>query len=248
MTAADAPPGMPPGPPAPDAPALPPPGVTPPSQRKPRLYTLDANDDYMAVVSVGPAQKTAKEANAEAITKLLDSLGPSLAPHVADLYAKYALEGPVADELQARLRKLSPVASQPEDDDNDLPPEAQAQIFALQQQLQQAGQAVADLQQQLAAKKYAVDASVAIAERANATRLQVAEQQGAVALAVAETRAASAEDVAKIGVDARLVEQQIDHAHDRLSAKTAAQTRERDAAQDASLKLATTVRTPDRKD
>lgn len=239
-----APPGVPPGPP--QGPGMPPPGMGPgmppgPPRKPPkvRLYTLDANEDYMAVVSVGPSQKTAKEANAEAMSTLLEAL-PMVAPHVADIFAKYALEGPVADELQTRLRKLSPVAAQPEEEDNDFPPEAEALIFALQDQLKQAEAAIGQMQQELAAKKYAVDADVAIARELNASRERVAALQARTQAMVADKRGESAEAVADLKTDADLAMQQIDHAHERLMARTAARQEEVTTAQNASLKLATT--------
>lgn len=242
------PPGpLPPGMPPPMPGGMPPPGMPGPKPKKPKLYTLDANDDYMAIVSVGPSQKTAKEANEAALTKLLDALGPELIPVVAPLFAKYALEGPVADEIEAKLRKMSPDAAQPDDDDADIPPEAQAQIFALQQQMAAADAMVKDLQTQIATKKYAVDANVAMANELNASRERIAQMQARVQMAVAEQRTLSAEETTAMKTEADMALQQLDHAHDRLMARNAAQADELSAAQEASLKLATTPATP-RKD
>lgn len=210
MAAAPAPP-MPPMPPMMGPAGAPPPAVAPPmppsAPPKVKNYTFKDGGNYAFVVGVGPSVQVEKEANAAVLETLMQTV-PDAAPHIADIFAEQ-LEGDIADRLATRLKKLSPVAAEADAEDQELPPVAQAKIFALQQQLQQTTQQMQQLAQELATKKYAVDAN-------NETKIQLAEMNAALQKALTMMKSDVQLDVTDIKADTDLTKQARDHAQERL--------------------------------
>jgi hypothetical protein len=94
---------------------------------------------YDVAVDTGPNFTTQREEAAAQMTELLRSF-PAAAPVIGDLLAKN-MNWPDADEIAKRLKTLLPPQIQALEK-NDLPPEAQAKVGALEMQLQQMGQAM----------------------------------------------------------------------------------------------------------
>lgn len=193
-----------------------PPAMPPKRPKKPKLYTLLDGGDYACVVSVGPSVATEQEQNAAMLEVLMKTV-PSAAPHIAHLYAKQ-LQGPIGEDMAKVLMKLSPVASAP-DEDTDLGPEAEAHIFAMQQQMAQMAQALQAMQQEIAAKKYAVDANATIQQALILSRERVAQMQDQTKRWMASQQIASAEEIAQFEAEADVTLKTLDHAHDRVMAR-----------------------------
>lgn len=225
-------------------------GPPPPAPKKPKLYTLDGTGEYAVVVSVSPNVETEKDDNARAVEIIMEALGPNAAAAVADIYAEQ-IEGPMGERLAKRLAKMNPLAAQDDVADEDIPPAAAAKIHALEQQMQQAMQAMQAMQQQLETDAVKVEGDKAIAESNNATRERIAQLNAQVQMAMSSGKAMSAEDLAKMKIEADMTMQALEFAHDRMMAavqqRNAMATQDSQAvhttrqnAQNAQLKLATT--------
>lgn len=88
---------------------------------------------YDVVVAVGPSYSTKRQEAFMALNEMA-SRNPALLQQAGDLIMK-AADFPMADELSDRLKKFLPPEAQEEDD--DVPPAAKAQIQQLTQQVQQ---------------------------------------------------------------------------------------------------------------
>lgn len=103
-----------------------------------RIFDLQVGK-YDVAVDAGPSFTTQREEAATQMMELLRTF-PAAAPIIGDLLAKN-LNWPGADEIAKRLKTMLPPQIQALDQ-NELPPEAQAKIQTLQDQMQQMGQAM----------------------------------------------------------------------------------------------------------
>ena len=134
---------------------------------------------YDVVVSSGPSYTTRRQEAAEQMMQLIQAF-PQAASVVGDLFAKF-LDWPGAEEIATRLKALLPPQLQGLDKVKELPPEAQAVIVALQNQLQQTQQQMQQLQQdnselrlKSANKQQEIAAKLEAAALDAITRIQIA--------------------------------------------------------------------------
>lgn len=120
---------------------------------------------YDVTVKAGPSFTSRREEAATQMMEMVQAFGPELGRAIGDLLAKN-LDWPGADEIAKRLQKMLPPELQ--DDSQD------PQVQALQQQIEQMGQALQQLQGALAkaeeeksmeARKLAIDEYKAVTER-----------------------------------------------------------------------------------
>jgi len=102
------------------------------------VYRLNVGK-YDVAVDTGPSFTTQREEAAAQMTELVRSF-PAAAPLIGDLLAKN-LGWPDADEIAKRLKTMLPPQIQ-QMEESELPPEAQAKVTALEQQLKQMGEMV----------------------------------------------------------------------------------------------------------
>lgn len=120
---------------------------------------------YDVTVKAGPSFTSRREEAATQMMEMIQAFGPELGRAIGDLLAQN-LDWPGADEIAKRLKKMLPPELQ--DDSQD------PQVQALQQQIEQMGQALQQLQGALAkaeeekdmeARKIAIDEYKAVTER-----------------------------------------------------------------------------------
>lgn len=117
---------------------------------EPEFYDMTAGGDEGIVVDVGPSYRTQREENIAFLQGLIEA-DPNLAPLLADIMAE-EMGGPMARKVAKRLRLVNP-ALKDDDEDSQIPPEAQAKIAALEQQLQEVTQAAQQMQQVIQTKQ-----------------------------------------------------------------------------------------------
>lgn len=114
-----------------------------------RIYDLKAGK-YDVAVETGPSFTTQREEAANQMIELLRAF-PQAAPVIGDLLAKN-LDWPGADEIAKRLQAMLPPQIKAAEG-NGMPPEAQARITQLEQQLQQGIGVFQQMKQELQALK-----------------------------------------------------------------------------------------------
>ena len=102
------------------------------------VYRLNVGK-YDVAVDTGPSFTTQREEAAAQMTELVRSF-PAAAPLIGDLLAKN-LGWPDADEIAKRLKAMLPPQIQ-QMEESELPPEAQAKVSALENQLKQMSEMV----------------------------------------------------------------------------------------------------------
>lgn len=145
-----------------------------PKTGKPVLYALDAGK-YDVTIDVGPSYASKRQ---EAVTSILDFLRsfPQAAPYIGDVLAKN-FDWPGADVIAERLKKMLPPQLQDDGKQEPIPPQVQAQM-------QQMGQMVDQLTQQLHATKDALDKK--IPEIESKERIEMAKLQAEIEIAMAK--------------------------------------------------------------
>lgn len=183
-------------------------GVKP--KRDPKFYDL-RNGQYSVEVSVGKSFPTQREENAEMLRAIIES-APGLTPMLADLMVEQ-LDTPIAKRAAERLRKMNPQAQ--DDEQQDIPPQLQAQMQQLQEQNQMLTETLQQQNEELKANKYKVDADY----HARMAELQVRKE---IALITAqaqvrntETKAQTDEEIAQMKLRADLVGDEADRIHDK---------------------------------
>lgn len=169
-------------------------GQPPPTPKK---YDL-AVGQFTVVPSVGPSSQTQREENVAFLQGIIEAV-PDVAPQILDLIAEN-MEGPMGRKIAERLRAMNPQI--PQGDKADLPPEAQAIVAQLEQQLQEMGQQLQEAQQALATDQAKQQANLEIARLEAEMRLSV-EQLKAQAV-IAKVRAEIESDEARARFDAAI--------------------------------------------
>lgn len=177
-----------------------------PGQHK--KYDL-SEGQFSVVVSIGKSFQTRREEAAGAMTELAQA-APNLVPAYADLWVK-TMDFPGAVDISNRLKKMNPAAK---DDDEKgkapIPPEVQAQMQQMAQQLQQATAAAQQFQQEIQTDKAKYDAQIAMKQAELASKEKIAEIQAKQAFVLKQ-----AELNAKQGL--ALLQAQIDDAERKES-------------------------------
>ncbi len=100
--------------------------------------------EYDVVMETGPGYDTKRQEGVDSMMQLMDTpIGEKVAQVGDDLLVRW-MDFPGADVLADRLAASNPLSQI--DDKSDIPPQVQMQLKALQQQLQQAGQTIQQLQ------------------------------------------------------------------------------------------------------
>lgn len=170
--------------------------------------------DYMVVVDVGPSFKTQREENVSLMQSLYEA-SPDLAPLTIDLMAE-ELGGPFGRKLAERVRAMNP--NLPKDDQADIPPEAQAVIGQLTQQMEQMGQALQQAQQALATDQAKQQAQVQIAQMEQATKTRLEEMKLMADIALQRAKLESDEQRARFDAAMEKALQDDQQAHERYMA------------------------------
>jgi hypothetical protein len=185
-------------------------------------YALDAGE-YDVTIAVGPSYTTARAEAADTLQQFFKA-APNTVPLLGDLWVGN-LDYPWSREAARRLKLAAPqnIVNAPEDGPNAIPPQVQAQMAQLQQELQQAHQFAAALHEQIQTKQPEINARVAIAQMQEETKRTIAiatlNAQRGEALLESEDEAAQ-----QLAAHQMAVRQQaMDHAHD--VAMTAAKLR-----------------------
>ena len=183
-----------------------------------RHYPLDVGE-YDVVVTVGPSYTTARQEAADTLQQFFHA-APNMVPILGDLWVGN-LDYPWSREAARRLKLAAPqnIVADPEDGPNALPPQAQAKIQQLTQQLQQAHQFAASLHEQLQTKQPELDAKLKIAQMQEETKRTIAiatlNAQRGEALLESEDQAAQQLAAQQLAVR----QQAMDHAHEIALAK-----------------------------
>ncbi len=183
-----------------------PPEVTPElAQLSQGLHTFyDLNHGtYAVTVTMGKATATKREEGAAALGELIPHLPPEMAAVATPDYVEQ-LSFPGAHKIAEKLRKTLPpqLQDQPEGGAAPLPPQVQAQLQQLGQQLQQAQLFIQTKQaeQQGMLQKAQMDGQIELqkAQLESQTRLEVAKIQAQASLVASELKAQTAEQELRI--------------------------------------------------
>jgi hypothetical protein len=105
---------------------------------------------YDVTVSVGPSYNSKRQEAFQALTEM-SSRNPQLMQVAGDLIMK-AADFPMADQLAERLEKTLPPNLQEQDENQEVPPQVQAQMQQMQQQMQQLDQVIQKMDAELQSK------------------------------------------------------------------------------------------------
>jgi hypothetical protein len=142
-------------------------------------YELDEDGEYAVVVSVGKSSQTQREDNAELLKSIFEA-APQVAEAGADIFVEQ-LEGPVAERLAKRLRKLNPALAD-EDESGAKPPvdpAMQQQLQQLQQANQQLETSLKQTVEELKTQKAAADAEAQVKREEIQAKAQAAQAEQA---------------------------------------------------------------------
>lgn len=133
------------------------------AQGKPAPTAVDlAKGQYTVTISVGKSAATQRDANLDLLMALAESTKGGSVPFTADLIAKQ-MDGPIGDEMAERMELMNPAIAQAKAaKQQGVPPEAQAAIVAMQQQMQQMQQALQEAQQVIATEQHKAQAQAQI--------------------------------------------------------------------------------------
>lgn len=180
--------------------------------------------DYDVVIDTGPAYQTKREQSAEAMLELLRTpVGEMVAQTSADLMVR-AMDFPNADSVADRLVTLIPAAQM--EKGSKFPPEAQAIIQGLRQQMQKLQQSHMALELELKTKQGLEQMRQSGETHRTLIRTQT-QLEDARLRAHTDThrthvQAVTAHDVAEIGAAGKLMQTTANAAHERaLAADTA---------------------------
>jgi len=143
---------------------------------------------YDVGVSVTPSFQSRRAESVEAMTSLLQTF-PLAAPYALDVITKN-MDWPGARELSERFKHLVPAeAREPEDGSKPLPPEVQAQMGQMQQQMQLMGQQLEE-QQKIIDTKATEQAGLAkIRQMELESNERLAKMKGEIEIAKVEEKA-----------------------------------------------------------
>lgn len=165
-----------------------------------RIYNLGVGK-YDVVASVGPSYTTKRVEQAEMMNQLFQSF-PAAFQVLGDIFMENQ-DGPGTDRMAKRLKAmLPPPAAQADGDDDEgqaIPPQLQAQMQQMQQQLEEGKSIVTELMQendQLKAEKTAKNAEIQAKIYAEDEATKRTTIQGMTAVQVAEMNNESRESIA----------------------------------------------------
>lgn len=146
--------------PGPDGQPVPvPPGaMLPPGMPQPKVYDL-SQGEYRVAVTVGRSFATQKEQNLDVMNSWVEASKGAAFPWVADIMAEQ-LDGNIAKRVAKRMKMMNPQLAQGEDE-QEIPPQAQAMMAQAQQQMQQMQAAMQEMKAKLDADAVRAQADLA---------------------------------------------------------------------------------------
>lgn len=187
----------------------------PPMPPEVQQYSLNDGGDYMVTVTVGRAYATEREATAAAIEAIMKA-APQLVPVLVDLWVEN-LDTPTSQQIVERLRQMNPMLQ----GQAPIPPEIQAQMQALQQQLGEMQGMLQAAQQELKANQAKIDAEVAMKQADLASRERIAGLTAETELIKTRATIAGKEALALLEARIKDLEQQSAFARDLVSTSVA---------------------------
>jgi hypothetical protein len=130
---------------------------------------------YDVIVETGPSYATKRQESVAALMDLVKYV-PELGVQAPDLLIKN-IDSPVAEELTERVKKFLPPEVFQDDDDQQMPPQAQQQIQQMQQQLEGMQGQLQEAQAQVASKKEESESRERIAEQKVSSEQQIAQMK-----------------------------------------------------------------------
>ena len=180
--------------------------------------------EYDVVIDTGPAYQTKREQSAEAMLELLKTpAGEMIAQTSADLMVR-AMDFPNSDMVADRLIAIIPAAQT--DKQSDLPPQAQAIIKGLQQQLAKENQKSMALELEIQAKhgleKMRQDGETHREMLRASNKHEDARLAAHTKMHDTHVKAVTAHDVAEINVAGKLLDTHASASHEKDLAREAA--------------------------
>lgn len=162
--------------------------------------------EYLVTASAGSSHQTERE-ETSAVAEGLIKANPAFAGVIGDIVAE-ATGTPGGEQIAERIRAVNGMG------DADIPPAAQAKITQMQQQMQEMGQQLSQLQFELKANKLKVDADLQIGQlRIASEERQAAQKQRLEAIKVRATLD-SKEALEQLKGEEERLTQEADHAHE----------------------------------
>ncbi len=162
-----------------------------------RIYDLSAGK-YDVTISTGPSYQTQRQEAAASMIELA-KVEPRLMQVAGDLVVGN-MDWPGSQEIAGRLKKLLPPELQDvgQDGQTELPPEAQAQMAAMGQQIEQLTAALEESMQALQTKRIEAEGRLQVAREQSESRERIAELQSETQLLINQMRIESQEAQAAI--------------------------------------------------
>lgn len=157
-----------------------------------RIYDLGAGK-YDVTISTGPSYQTQRQEAAASMIELA-KVEPRLMQVAGDLVVGN-MDWPGSQEIAGRLKKLLPPELQDvgEDGQTDVPPEAQAQMVAMSQQIQQLTAALDESARALETKQIEAEGRLQVAREQSESRERIAQLQSETQLLINQARIESQE-------------------------------------------------------
>jgi hypothetical protein len=149
-----------------------------------------ADGQYGVIVNVGKSRQTMQQETFAGMNALAQA-APELVPRFADLWVE-SMGIPKADQIAARIRPPGV------DDENSIPPEAQAKMAQMQAVIQELQQVADDNRAKVAIAETNAKAKLAEAQQNNQTKLQEQQQDDQTRIRVAGIQAQAQVAVADI--------------------------------------------------
>jgi len=162
--------------PGPDGQPVPvPPGaMLPPGMPQPKTYDL-SQGEYQVAVTVGRSFATQKEQNLDVMNSWVEASKGAAFPWVADIMAEQ-LDGNIAKRVAKRMKMMNPQLAQGEDE-QEIPPQAQAMMAQAQQQMQQMQAAMQEMKAKLDADAVRAQADLARTKMEIESKERIAHMQ-----------------------------------------------------------------------
>lgn len=159
---------------------------------------------YTTVVSVGKSFQSQREANLDLLTSMAEATKGQIMPFIADLMAQQ-MDGPIGDDIAERMELMNPAIAQAKAaKQQNIPPEAQAAIVGMQQQMQQMQQQLQAAQQQIATDQVKAQAQGQIEQMKAAAQAQLRERELAIEAQLAQVKAQADAQIAQAKVAAEM--------------------------------------------
>jgi hypothetical protein len=192
-----------------------------------KVYDVTTGKFYVHVMT-GPSYETKRQEAAAAQIEMA-KVYPPMMEAAGDIVVGN-MDWPQADKVAERLKRIMPPALQ-DKEDSEIPPQAQAQMAALQQQNQQLTEAL--------------NASTAAAETESAkldSQERIAAMNNDVKLLIAQMQAQQAQGIEMLRADIAATKHQLDLAFQADRADESREMQQAQMAQDAAMKQAETVK------